>query len=384
MKRLRMCMVLLVLLSSSASGMVIRVPSEEPTIQNGISAAAEGDTVLVAPGIYTGASNRGLDFGGVNMVVRSEAGPELTMIDCEYEHLAFWFHSGEGLSSLVEGFKIKNGERYDAGGLLCENGACATIRDCVFLRCVSVAGAGVKCTSGSSVVIEGTAFRYNDSRYGGAVMLSGGGSLTMSDCEVVGNEAWYGGGVRCESSPATFANVVFVDNYASDTCGAVACIGSSFEFTGCTFVANGSGFCGGVGCIEATVAIDSSTFASTLTAHGGTVHCWPDSDVRIERSVLAYATGAAVRCDAGSTLDMSHCVVFENATGDSLCGNHYENLFEDPVFCGLETQDLTLHESSPCLPDNNPWDVLIGAYGLGCGGTSVEAVSWSGIKAMFR
>lgn len=384
MKRMLVFAVLVSTLPFVASADIVRVPSEQPTIQEGINAAGEGDTVLVAPGVYTGSSNRRLDFHGVNMTVRSEAGPESTVIDCEYENLAFWFHNGEDFSSLVEGFKIKNADRYDAGGLLCEEGACATIRDCVFLRCISTAGAGVKCKSGSSAVIEGSRFTENDSRYGGAVMLSGGGSLTMRDCLINSNEAWYGGGVRCESSPASFTRVVFIGNHATDTCGAVSCVGESFSFEDCTFIGNSSGFCGGVGCIEATVVIDGSTFASTLTAHGGTVHCWPDSDVRIERSVLAYATGAAVRCDTGSTLDMSHCVVFENATGDSLCGHHYENLFEDPAFCGLEFQDLTVHESSPCLPGNNPWGVLIGAYGSGCGGTPAECVSWGEIKAMYR
>jgi hypothetical protein len=377
-------LVLVAVVSTVAFADVARVPSEYLTIQEAINAVGEGDTVLVAPGVYAGPSNRRLDFHGVNRVVRSEGGPESTIIDCEYENLAFWFHTAEDLSSLVEGFKIKNGDRHDVGGLLCEEGACVTVRSCVFLRGIGTAGAGLKCKSGSSVVVEGTRFTQNDAQYGGAVMLSGGGSLTMRDCLIEYNEAWYGGGVRCEYSPATFERVVFVGNYATDTCGAVTCIGADFSFEDCTFIGNSAGFCGGIGCIEATVDVTGSTFAATQTSHGGTVHCWPDSDVRIERSVLAYATGAAVRCETGSLLDMSHCVVFANSTGDSLCGHHYENVFEDPAFCGLELHDLTVHESSPCLPGNNPWGVLIGAYESGCGGTPVECTSWAEIKALYR
>lgn len=75
-------MILLVLAPLLLSGAVpdagaatIRVPDHQPTIQAGIDAAMNGDTVLVADGLWIGEGNRDLDFGGKAIVVRSQSGP---------------------------------------------------------------------------------------------------------------------------------------------------------------------------------------------------------------------------------------------------------------------------------------------------------------------
>ena len=57
---------------------VHHIPGEYPTIQSAIYACADGDTILVAPGTYTGPDNRNLDFHGIDLALRSEAGREST------------------------------------------------------------------------------------------------------------------------------------------------------------------------------------------------------------------------------------------------------------------------------------------------------------------
>ena len=85
------------LLSLPAAGAVIHVPADRPTIQGGIGAASDGDTVLVADGIYTGWGNRDIDLMGKAITVRSENGPENCIIDCELSELrAFVVQSDEG------------------------------------------------------------------------------------------------------------------------------------------------------------------------------------------------------------------------------------------------------------------------------------------------
>ncbi|MCK4680624.1 hypothetical protein KAT82_05830, partial [bacterium] len=87
----------------------LHVPGDFDEIADAIAAAANGDTVMVHPGTYTGAGNRALDFGGKNLALLAAGGPEVTVIDCEGADRGLYFHTGEDNTSVVSGFTIRNG-----------------------------------------------------------------------------------------------------------------------------------------------------------------------------------------------------------------------------------------------------------------------------------
>jgi len=137
----------LVFVCSSASGLVIQIPGDYPTIQAGIDASINGDTVLVADGTYMGAGNRDINFEGKAIVVLSENGPQSCAIDCAHSGRGFQFDSMEPPEPVVCGFTIQNGktEEYAHGGAIYCSHSSPTIIDCHILNNTSFNGGGFRC-----------------------------------------------------------------------------------------------------------------------------------------------------------------------------------------------------------------------------------------------
>ena len=85
---------------------VINIPGDESTIQGGIDAASDGDTVQVSPGTYF----ENLNFNGKLITVTSTGGPTVTTIDGHRDNAGgdvfFWRNQP---SAVLSGFTITNG-----------------------------------------------------------------------------------------------------------------------------------------------------------------------------------------------------------------------------------------------------------------------------------
>lgn len=197
----------LLLISGAAGAATLLVPSQYPTIQDAIDASSDGDTVLVAPGVYTGTGNRDIDYNGKLIKVLSEKGPEATIIDCQGSeadpHRGFYFHNGEDESAVLEGFTITNGYAYDIN--------------------VSYSGGGIMVKSSTNPRIRGNIITGNHAH------VSGGGIYLKHKCDsdiayniIVGNSAGeFGGGIQISSSDPVIAGNIIAFNDGNEEGGGI-------------------------------------------------------------------------------------------------------------------------------------------------------------------
>jgi hypothetical protein len=260
-----------------AEAATVRVPADAITIQQGIDAAAPGDTVLVAPGTYF----ENITFRGKAITVESELGPDDTIIDGRFLDSTVVFSGGENRSAMLRGFTVRNGANTFGGGgvriqnsspsivgnRIVNNGACTgagiysyfsspliqgnTVARNFLYGCTGGSGLGIYIGGDSAAEVIGNAITENSGAAdGGGVALfaaghavlrsnviarnivggfspcsSGGGiymvnfsQATIVNNLVAGNEAGCGGGFYWggSSGVTTLVNNTFADNDAPE------------------------------------------------------------------------------------------------------------------------------------------------------------------------
>jgi hypothetical protein len=306
------------------------VPSDEClTIQAGIDSAGAGDTVLVAWGTYY-EHDITVKSG---ICLRSETGnPGCATIDAADMGRVMECDSVDNTTT-IQGFTIMHGNSGLDGG-----------------------GQAVHCHHSSPELVN--CILSENSEYGPAMVCADHSSPVITNCAFLRN-------------PATVIYCTF---------------GSSPSLTGCTFSGNmGEGlYCTWL-CLPTLV---NCTFFGNLGQFGNAMFCGDDSPPTIQNTIIAFGIyGPAIRCDSTSPPSLSCCDIYGNSGGDWVgsIADQYGvngNISEDPLFCDVYNDDLTLHDTSPCAAENNPGCGQIGAWPVGCvtpGGPSTYLVRPDGM-----
>ena len=384
------------------------VPSEYPNIHSAISAAQDGDTVLVSPGQYNG----GFSFQGKNIVVMSSGGANNTFIESPFSDFhCVMITGGEDSTAVLDGFSITNmdfdGTSHEGkdpveygGGIYITNSS-PTIRNNVIVNCWVVGcGGGVFILNSSSCLTENTITGNYAHETGGGIWAGGnsvsGQPLRIIDCTVEGNESNITGGMSITHSNAEIINntiinniggtgqgaggiginspsVLLYSNYISGndgaTGGGVAISGGSPTIIGNLIVENKAGHGGGI--YEASsdvICIENNTIAfneaNPTEGWGGGLLSWKDS-ISISNCIFWGNTGinGPQIVIAGGWIPTSGSISFcdiqdgqDSLYTDSLTTLHWGpgNIDIDPQFETGPLGDYHLYYGSPCIDAGNP------------------------------
>ena len=392
MSRLLVVLAVQLIVTCAASAATIHVPGDESTIADGISAASEGDTVLVACGTYY-EHDITMKSG---ITLRSETGnAECVTIDAEDGGCVLRC-AGTNDDTRVEGLTLTEGNSSEGGAVWCFSSS-LTFSHVVLKNSFATHGGGMFCGTGSSPTIDNCVFRNNASIMGegGGMFCESGSSPSLTTVTFEGNSGFGGAGMYCRDSSPVLTNVVFSGNHASSMAssygGGIQCRNSSLFLTYVTFEGNTAEHGAALSCSDAYPTLSQVTISGNASDVGSAVYCYDSSPV-IGNSIIAFnGIGPALYCVGSCSPVLSCCDIYGNAGGDwvGCIASQYGangNISEDPLFCAeLNPEEpLSLHGGSPCAPASGSDCGLIGAWDVGCDMSPVIPVDWGRIKATYR
>ncbi|MHC4396221.1 MAG: choice-of-anchor Q domain-containing protein [Planctomycetota bacterium] len=332
-KKITICL-LVVLIAGSVTAALRNVPQQYTTIQAAINACDDFDTVIVAPGTYSGSGNQDINFNGKSIMVRSTdpTDPHIinsTIVDCEGEK-GFVFNTWETPDSTITGLTITNAY----GGLL---------------------GGAVSCSNNSSPSIINCVFINNSAIFGGAIACTNTNTRPkITGCKIVANSALFGGGaIYCSSASPKITNSIIIANSA--------------QYGGAIYSHNAG----------EPVIINCTITENTAAISAGGIYCYKSSNMTVTNTILWNNTAASAaeifvgNSGANTSIQLSYCNI-QDPVKNIVCGSGCVvnwgpgNIDQDPLF--VETESLTVAKinsadtngdyhllgDSPCIDAGDP------------------------------
>lgn len=378
------------------SGKQVLVPSDDWSIQTAVDSARDGDTIIVAPGVY----RENIDFKGKEIILRSQDPDdrevvEATIIQAKDPRPTVSFMNGETSYVMLEGFTIRNGlgsraihieassptisnniiKDSTGGGIFCGNGCSSLITGNVIESNASDnVGGGIECYL-SSPLIENNILSANKADSGAGIFAwfsspsilnntitkneitnrsgSGGGIgldhfsiATVKHNIIRGNRAGNtGGGIYIDSSSPLIDSNIIVENEAAAGGGVYLFLNSSPDIVNNIIAGNtASQYCAGGICVYllSSPNIVHNTIAFNTAGSYGVcsgIGAYVNSTLFVTNTIL-WNKDSNVCHDAFSDVVAAYSNVRYSWRGEG-------NISQDPLFIGNE--DYHLQPGSPCI-----------------------------------
>jgi len=398
---LQLMLIATVLLVSAISvhATIINVPSDQPTIQAGIDAAAHGDTVSLAAGIYT----ENIVIEDKLLTLMSVSGQDSTFIEPEHADSSILTVLSSEYTLPLRGLTFRNGEA-DEGAAIRSFYRSLDLRECNILECDARYYAGINVDSGafhaahcmfednsairtsvinirtSEAVIDSCSFLRNTSsaEYGG----SGGticiayGSVTIESCTFEDNQGCHSTVLNSQEASISLNNCTIRRGRKGDclydvwytTAGSIAAYMGPIHVSNCLF--EGLDHIA-IGTFGNLIEIHNSTIVDNYVGIFTDVFCGPG--IQIENSIIANNEYKLMYIMEGSLelMQISSTDIYGNLNGDwvddfELLVDSNGNFSADPRFCDPDNGDYHIDAYSFCAPEYSPNGELVGALGVGC------------------
>ena len=297
------------------------------TIQYGINASSNTDTVLVQPGSYVENINfygKLITVGSLFLTTQNTTYISTTTIDGNSSGSVVSFDNSENSSAILCGFTITNGSNYNYGG-------------------------GIFC-SYSSPILQNLTIISNSAEEGGGICCVHS-SPSLQNVTISGNTAYEslglgsGGGICCYSSSPNLESVTITGNSAEGMGGGIFSNNSSPNLENVTITGNSADFGGGIFCYSSSPNLENVTITSNSAGYGGSIFC-DSSSPSLINSILWNDSPQEIYIFSGSV------TVTYSDIEDGWAGTG--NIDSDPLFVNPAIGDYHLQSTSPCIDAGDP------------------------------
>ncbi|MCK4654581.1 MAG: T9SS type A sorting domain-containing protein [Candidatus Cloacimonetes bacterium] len=328
--------IFLSILCSFLSATIINVPGQYPTIQAGINASTDGDTILVQPGTYyenINYSGKNVAVGSLFLTTEDSIYIELTIINGSQSGSVVTFENGESPSALICGFIITNGSGnimpngvYSGGGIFCHKDSDPTIKNNIITQNNAGDGGGLFCYIHSDPTIINVEISYNTAYDdGGGIHCNFGSCPIITNSKIMYNMCYDKGAGICCGHNEHLSNLTL--NYV------VICSNTSYEKGGAIYVANSISYLNNV-----TISENYSTYSG--------IYC-TNSIINIINGILWNNYPQEIYLYNGGYLNATYSDIQNSWVGVG-------NINEDPLFVNPYNGDYHLQEDSPCIDAGDP------------------------------